>query len=160
MKSHVTYPKFFPSKTHAMQWFAQFVHGYNTIHLHSTIAYLTPQQRHTGEHKAILMGRQRTPRKAAQAHPERFVKGPRKMPFISRVYLSYRPRKVAQMSKNFFHSVTSKLTDTFLRGSRNVLPGSAGTVVGTQEGRANADANRDLNPKEISPRSPRGVQLM
>ena len=95
MKGHVTYPKFFPTKTNAMQWFAQFVHSYNTIHLHSAIGYVTPQERHTGQHKAILMARQRTLRKAAQVHPERFVKGPRRMPFFSKVYLNYRPRKVA-----------------------------------------------------------------
>ena len=95
MKGHVSYPKFFTTRTVAMQWFAQFVHRYNTIHMHSAIGYVTPQQRHSGRHKAILLRRHRTLCKAAQEHPERFVNGPRRMPFISKVYLNCKPPQVA-----------------------------------------------------------------
>ena len=41
----------------ARQWGAAFVHRYNVAHKHSSIRYVSPQQRHTGEDHAILAAR-------------------------------------------------------------------------------------------------------
>ncbi len=41
----------------AREWGAAFVHWYNVAHKHSSIRYVSPQQRHTGEDHAILAAR-------------------------------------------------------------------------------------------------------
>lgn len=43
----------------ARQWVQQFVTRYNTEHRHSGIRFVTPQQRHAGEDKALLQARRR-----------------------------------------------------------------------------------------------------
>ena len=90
MKAHVSYPKLFIGISHAREWFAHFIHCYNTIHKHSGIGYVTPEQRHTGKDKAIFHRRQKTIRAAAMEHPERFVNGPREIKHIPEVYLNYK----------------------------------------------------------------------
>lgn len=77
MKGHVKYPKQFESIEEARSWFADFVHWYNNFHSHSGIGYVTPNQKHTGKEVEIFRKRQATLNKAAQLHPERFVKGPK-----------------------------------------------------------------------------------
>lgn len=77
LKYHVSYPKFFRDLSYAREWFAGFVDWYNNEHRHSGIDYVTPHQRHNGQHYAILETRQKTLDAAAAAHPERFVNGPR-----------------------------------------------------------------------------------
>jgi len=77
LKYHVTYPKFFRDLNHAREWFAGFVDWYNNVHRHSGIDYVTPHQRHNGQHYVILEARQKTLDAAAAAHPERFVNGPK-----------------------------------------------------------------------------------
>lgn len=77
LKYHVTYPRFFKDLEAAREWLAKFVDWYNHHHRHSGIDYVTPHQRHTGQHHALLALRQETLNCAAQLHPERFVKGPK-----------------------------------------------------------------------------------
>lgn len=78
LKYNVGYPKHFSDETAARQWFARFIHWYNTEHRHSGIEYVTPEQRHSGDHLEILAKRQQTVQLAAQRNPQRFVRGPRR----------------------------------------------------------------------------------
>jgi len=77
VKYHVTYPKCFTGITAARGWFADFINWYNTLHLHSALGYVTPNQKHNGEDLALFAKRQVILNKAALIHPERFVAGPR-----------------------------------------------------------------------------------
>ena len=56
----------------ARRWVARFVHWYNTEHRHSGIEFVTPQQRHHGEHVQILRNRQQVYEAARAAHPLRW----------------------------------------------------------------------------------------
>lgn len=91
LKYSVGYPKFFTSIEHARTWFADFVHWYNTEHLHSGLGYVTPMQRRTGEADAIYSIRNQTIGDAMARNPGRWRKG------IARTYGSdpvetvYRP---------------------------------------------------------------------
>ena len=55
---NVTFPKAFEDLSGAREWFASFVHSYNTKHRHSGIGYVTPEQKHTGEDVLLLALRQ------------------------------------------------------------------------------------------------------
>ena len=56
----------------ARQWVAEFIHWYNTAHLHSAIRFTTPASRHSGEDKDILAGRSDVYRDAKQKNPIRW----------------------------------------------------------------------------------------
>ena len=88
LKYHVSYPNYFQDLSHAREWFAGFVDWYNNVHRHSGIDYVTPNQRHTGQHHAILKVRQKTLDAAAAAHPERFVNGPKQYKLEGAVILN------------------------------------------------------------------------
>lgn len=72
LKYTAGYPNCFSDSSHAREWMAEFVHGYNTRHLHSGIGYVTPQQRHEGTAAEILAIRNRTFEEAREKHPERW----------------------------------------------------------------------------------------
>jgi hypothetical protein len=57
--------------SHAREWMAEFVNGYNTRHLHSGIGYVTPDQLHDRTAAQILAIRNRTFEEARRKHPER-----------------------------------------------------------------------------------------
>lgn len=50
----------------------KFVTWYNTTHLHSSLKFVTPQQRHRGEDEMILRNRHAVYEQAKQRHPERW----------------------------------------------------------------------------------------
>ena len=79
LKTNVRFPGVFSTVEHARTWFASFVDWYNTSHRHSGIGYVTPSQKHTGEDIAVFQSRQEILNQAARLHPERFVKGPRRI---------------------------------------------------------------------------------
>ena len=56
----------------ARRWVARFVRWYNTEHRHSGIEFVTPQQRHAGEHVQILDRRHEVYEAARAAHPLRW----------------------------------------------------------------------------------------
>ncbi len=56
----------------ARQWIERFVSWYNTEHRHSGIQFVTPDQRHRGDDKAILKIREATYLAAKKANPERW----------------------------------------------------------------------------------------
>ncbi len=72
LKYRPSYPGSFNSLSDARKWIADFVHWYNHEHRHSGIGYVTPEQRHSGQDRAILKNRTETFRKAREAHPERW----------------------------------------------------------------------------------------
>jgi putative transposase len=57
----------------ARAWVHDFVTWYNTEHHHSAINFVTPNSRHTGTHKAILMERTRVYEAAKAANPGRWA---------------------------------------------------------------------------------------
>jgi transposase InsO family protein len=79
LKYNVSYPGHFATLEKARQWFGDFINFYNTKHLHSGIAYVTPYQKHSGLDIAIFEKRQETLNSAARKYPNRFVRGPRKI---------------------------------------------------------------------------------
>jgi putative transposase len=88
LKYDVSYPKAFGSLEDSRIWFADFVHGYNNHHMHSSLGYVTPNQKHTGQDIAIFQHRQKVLDKAAETHPERFVKGAKTLTPDRRVILN------------------------------------------------------------------------
>jgi transposase InsO family protein len=56
----------------ARQWAIEFVHWYNREHRHSSIRYVTPEQRHSGQDAAILAARHQVYLQAQQRNPARW----------------------------------------------------------------------------------------
>lgn len=73
LKYQESYPcSRFKTLTEARQWCEQFTCWYNTKHLHSGLKFITPQQRHTGEDKAILAQRKSVYEEAKKQNPARW----------------------------------------------------------------------------------------
>jgi len=79
VKYRAGYPRTFKNLVAAMTWFAGFIDWYNTEHMHSSLAYLTPQQRRTGEAQRLLDLRNQTLVTARMKHPLRWGKRPPKV---------------------------------------------------------------------------------
>ena len=56
----------------AREWVEGFVQWYNLEHRHSKLEYVTPNERHTGQDKAILANRRAVYQRARQNQPERW----------------------------------------------------------------------------------------
>ena len=84
----------FESLRTARQWVNGFVNWYNNEHLHSSIKFVTPAQRHTGEDVAILKNRKNVYQKAKKKHPERWSGETRNWDYIDEVNLN--PEKIKQ----------------------------------------------------------------
>jgi putative transposase len=83
------YPsKGFASILEARTWTMSFINWYNTEHMHSSIGFVTPEQRHTGEDKAILENRKKVYQKAKDKHPERWSAEIRNWDYIDTVNLN------------------------------------------------------------------------
>ena len=100
LKYRAGYPKEFSSLDEARKWVKEFVKWYNTEHLHSSIKFVTPEQRHLGLDKEILEKRKRTYEEAKKKNPQRWVKGTRNWDYIDKVELKgsvklIEPRKIA-----------------------------------------------------------------
>lgn len=72
LKYSVNYPRFFTSLQQAREWYAEFVHWYNTEHLHSGLGYVTPLQRRNGEANSIYETRNKTIADARLRNPLRW----------------------------------------------------------------------------------------
>jgi transposase InsO family protein len=74
LKYRPEYPRqgAFGSLAAAQAWIELFVAWYNTEHRHSSIRYVTPQQRHDGLQEAILSNRHRVYQEARRDHPRRW----------------------------------------------------------------------------------------
>ena len=78
----------FTSIEDARKWVGEFTYWYNFDHKHSSIKYVTPHQRHTGEDHDILYQRKLVYRKAQAANPERWSGQTRDWSFIDEVFLN------------------------------------------------------------------------
>ena len=89
LKYRPEYPeKAFDSLAIAREWVDGFVDWYNHEHRHSSIKYVTPVERHTGQDKAILANRKVVYLKAKMAHPERWSGDIRNWDLITEVHLN------------------------------------------------------------------------
>ncbi len=78
----------FTSVDQARQWVEAFVIWYNTCHLHSSIRYVTPDDRHFGREADVLARRQATYEEARRRHPERWSGSTRDWSPVGAVYLN------------------------------------------------------------------------
>ena len=78
----------FQSLDAARDWVGNVVHWYNTEHRHSSIRYVTPQQRHDGEDVAILKNRHAVYQQAKAANPQRWSGNTRNWEPIEVVHLN------------------------------------------------------------------------
>jgi transposase InsO family protein len=62
----------FADLTEARDWVLAFVQWYNSEHRHSALAFVTPEQRHSGADAAILAQRHALYEQAKAEHPERW----------------------------------------------------------------------------------------
>ncbi len=75
MKYRPEYPsRPFETIAQAQLWIDQFVFWYNTRHLHSSIRFVTPDDRHYGREPSILDNRKKVYAKARRRHPKRWSK--------------------------------------------------------------------------------------
>ena len=89
MKYRPEYPsKPFDNIEQAQSWVDEFVFWYNTQHLHSSIRYVTPDDRHFGREKHILANRRKVYEKAQSRYPNRWSKNIRNWNPVSRVWLN------------------------------------------------------------------------
>lgn len=79
----------------ARQWVAGFVQWYNHEHLHSSIKFVTPQQRHTGADKLILENRHQVYQKAKAKHPSRWSGDTRNWKREGAIYLNPNKAKLS-----------------------------------------------------------------
>ena len=78
----------FESLEEARAWVSRFVLWYNEEHRHSEIRYVTPGQRHRGEHIALLEQRKHVYEEAKQRHPERWSRQTRNWEPVGTVSLN------------------------------------------------------------------------
>jgi transposase InsO family protein len=89
MKYRPGYPSSaFESIDSAKDWVAAFVRWYNTEHLHSSIRFVTPEDRHSGRDLEILEIRQAVYEQARARHPERWTGNTRNWDPIKEVTLN------------------------------------------------------------------------
>jgi transposase InsO family protein len=72
----------------ARAWVSDFVVWYNTVHLHSGIRFVTPDDRHFGREGTVLAARKKTYEEAKAAHPERWTGPARCWDPVGDVYLN------------------------------------------------------------------------
>ncbi len=70
------YPGRFRDLEHARSWMADFISWYNTVHLHSALGYVTPQQRRSGTDRKLFEQRTCTLAQARACNPERWGSRP------------------------------------------------------------------------------------
>jgi len=89
MKYRPEYPsKPFESIDQAQSWVDGFVFWYNTQHLHSSIRYVTPDDRHYGREEYILANRRKVYKKAWSRNPNRWSKEIRNWNPVHQVWLN------------------------------------------------------------------------
>ncbi|MFT5451560.1 MAG: putative transposase [Enterobacterales bacterium] len=89
LKYRPNYPaKPFGNLKDARNWVKEFVSGYNTEHLHSSIRFVTPEQRHLGLDRKILAARKAVYSKAKSRDPERCSGKARIWEPVGEIYLN------------------------------------------------------------------------
>jgi putative transposase len=82
----------------ARNWVLGFVRWYNKDHRHSGLNFLTPEQRHTGQYKEILIKRKVVYEAAKALHPERWKNKTRNWTIPDEVYLNPEKSKPCEKS--------------------------------------------------------------
>lgn len=107
MKYRPAWPsKPFESIQHAQAWVDGFVIWYNTVHLHSAIRYVTPDDRHYGRQGKILGKRNEVYENARKEHPERWASKTRNWEPVLEVELN--PEKEQTKCKTNAADITLK----------------------------------------------------
>lgn len=89
MKYRPEYPsKPFENVEQAQSWVDGFVFWYNTQHLHSSIRFVTPDDRHFGREEHILANRRKVYEKARRRNPNRWSKNIRNWNLVHQVWLN------------------------------------------------------------------------
>ena len=89
LKYHHKYPcKQFQSLGNARDWVESFVNWYNNEHLHSSISFVTPNQRHSGEDIKTLEKRHELYLRAKSLNPQRWSRNTRNWKHISSISLN------------------------------------------------------------------------
>lgn len=89
LKYRPEYPrKPFDTLKEARAWVESFVRWYNTEHRHSSIGFVTPEERHSGRDIALLAQRQEVYERARRKNPERWARQTRNWSHIERVSLN------------------------------------------------------------------------
>jgi len=99
LKSRPAFPgRGFASLADARTWVAAFVAWYNTEHRHSSIRFVTPEQRHRGQDRELLAQRRQVYQAARERHPERWSGDLRNWSPLEQVVLhpERRPRELAK----------------------------------------------------------------
>ena len=98
MKYRAEYPsKPFENLEQAQSWVDGFVFWYNTQHLHSSIRYVTPDDRHYCREQYILANRRKVYKKARSRNPNRWSKEIRNWYPVDLVWLN--PEKKDEVSQ-------------------------------------------------------------
>jgi putative transposase len=89
LKYHPSFPDEFGGLDDGLTFCRAFFPWYNNEHHHGALAHLTPRQVHYGLAEEALRQRHEVLMSAYQAHPERFVGGPPRIPSLPRaVYIN------------------------------------------------------------------------
>lgn len=89
MKYRPEYPaKPFDTLTEAREWVLNFARWYNHEHRHSALKFVTPNERHTGEDKAVMVSRKEVYEIAKAKHPERWSRDTRNWDLTEEVWLN------------------------------------------------------------------------
>lgn len=72
LKHSISYPGRFKSIEGARAWFGEFVHQYNTEHLHSGLQYMTPLEVRNGNYTEKAERRNAVMREAKERYPKRW----------------------------------------------------------------------------------------
>jgi putative transposase len=83
----------FSSLEDAREWVKSFVNWYNCEHLHSSIRFITPDDRHFGREKSILENRKLVYQNARRQNPGRWTKKLRNWEPVTVVRLNSNPQK-------------------------------------------------------------------
>ena len=95
LKYSNTYPsKPFDSVVDARVWTTEFVEWYNNTHCHSSIEFVTPNQRHQGKDRDILQARKILYEESKSKNPLRWSGSTRRWVFIKKVYLNPNKERV------------------------------------------------------------------
>ena len=98
LKYRPEYPdKPFENICDAREWANRFIHWYNSEHLHSSIHFVTPEDRHNGRDIQILANRQCVYQEAKSKNPERWSGKTRDWNPVTEVVLK-KFKKVKQIS--------------------------------------------------------------
>lgn len=101
LKYRPEYPSHpFASIQQAQQWVDWFVQWYNSEHRHSEIRFVTPDERHYGQEKAILEKRKGVYELARQKNPGRWTRQTRNWEPIEVVVLNPAPKRPSEEGLN------------------------------------------------------------